>query len=71
MFDTDVRSEFIREGALNYEVYKWDKDRAMVADHDINIPFTRGLAGPTDYHLGGFRSMDYDEWTEHYSAPLE
>ena len=26
----------------------------MGADHDINIPFTRGLAGPKDYHLGGF-----------------
>lgn len=63
-------NEFIREGALNYEVYKWDKARAMGADHDINIPFTRGLAGPTDYHLGGFRSTAYDEWTEHYSAPL-
>lgn len=33
---------------------KWDKARAMGADHDINIPFTRGLDGPTDYHLGGF-----------------
>ncbi|MDD6364531.1 MAG: glycoside hydrolase family 97 protein [Bacteroidales bacterium] len=62
-------NEFIREGTLNYEVYKWDRARTMGADHDINIPFTRGLAGPTDYHLGGFRSKAHDEWVEHYSAP--
>lgn len=63
-------NEFIREGTLNYEVYKWDRSRTMGADHDINIPFTRGLAGPADFHLGGFRSKAYDEWVEHYSAPF-
>lgn len=63
-------NEFIREGALNYEVYKWDRARTMSADHDLTIPFTRGLAGPTDFHLGGFRSKAWDEWVEHYSAPF-
>ena len=50
--------EFTRENTLNYEVYKWDGlfdgIRKMGADHDLNIPFTRNLAGPADYHLGGF-----------------
>ena len=63
-------NEFTREGALNYEVYKWDGARTMGADHDINMFFTRALAGPTDYHLGGFRSKAYDQWKEQYSAPL-
>ena len=63
-------NEFTREGALNYEVYKWDDARTMGADHDINMFFTRALAGPTDYHLGGFRSRAYDEWEVRYHGPL-
>lgn len=47
-------NEFTREGTRNYECYKWSVD--MGADYDIPIPFTRLLAGATDYHLGGFRS---------------
>ena len=48
-------NEFTREGALNYEVCKWAN--TVNADHDISIPFTRLLAGSTDYHLGGFRAQ--------------
>ncbi|MCQ5353136.1 glycoside hydrolase family 97 catalytic domain-containing protein, partial [Bacteroides uniformis] len=48
-------NEFTREGTLNYEVCKWDT--LVNADHDIAIPFTRMLAGATDYHLGGFRAL--------------
>lgn len=48
-------NEFTREGTLNYEVCKWDT--LVNADHDISIPFTRLLAGPADYHLGGFRAL--------------
>ena len=29
----------------------------MTPDHDINIVFTRALAGSTDYHLGRFRAV--------------
>lgn len=53
-------NEFTREGTLNYEVYKWDT--IICADHDIHMPFTRGLAGATDYHLGGFRSMPQSQF---------
>ena len=55
-------SEYTRENTLNYEVYKWDGDRLMGADHDLNMPFTRCLAGSTDYHLGGFLAVPYDEY---------
>ena len=47
-------NEFTREGTLNYETDKWD-DKGLSPDHDLNIAFTRLLAGSTDYHLGGFR----------------
>ncbi len=54
--------EFTRENTLNYEVYKWDNDRRMGADHDLNMPFTRCLAGPADYHLGGFCAVPYEDF---------
>ena len=63
-------NEFTREGTLNYEVYKWDRARNMGAGHDINMPFTRLLAGPADYHLGGFRSVAAKDFKVRYSAPL-
>lgn len=46
---------FNREGALNLEYTKW----GMKCDpqHNVDVAFTRSLAGPTDYHLGGFRSL--------------
>ena len=63
-------NEFTREGTLNYEVYKWDTARLMGADHDILMPFTRLLAGPADYHLGGFRSLPMDSWQARYTRPF-
>ncbi len=61
-------NEFTREGTLNYEVYKWGNSNVN-ADHDIHIPFTRMLAGPTDYHLGGFRAVSRKNYKEHYTHP--
>ena len=60
-------NEFTREGALNYEVCKWDD--AVNADHDISIPFTRMLAGATDYHLGGFRALPRSKFKIQYVNP--
>ncbi len=48
-------NEFTREGAMNYEYDKWDT--IITPDADLNIVFTRMLAGSTDYHLGGFRAL--------------
>ena len=53
--------EFTRENTYNYEVYKW-AGATLGADHDLNLPFTRCLAGPADYHLGGFRSVTAEEY---------
>jgi alpha-glucosidase len=48
-------NEFTREGAMNYEYDKWDT--LVTPNADLNIIFTRMLAGSTDYHLGGFRAL--------------
>ncbi len=53
--------EFTRENTLNYEVYKWN-GRQLGADHDLDLPFTRCIAGPTDYHLGGFRAVTVEDY---------
>lgn len=60
-------NEFTREGALNYEVCKWAN--SVNADHDISIPFTRMLAGATDYHLGGFRALPREKFKIQYTNP--
>ncbi|QKG58089.1 glycoside hydrolase family 97 protein [Hymenobacter sp. BRD128] len=61
-------NELTREGTLNYENNKWGP--AMPPDHDINMPFTRLLAGPTDYHLGGFRAVPPTQFRPQYTRPL-
>ena len=61
-------NEFTREGTLNYEVNKWDN--LITPDHDLNIIFTRLLAGATDYHLGGFRAVSDDKFVAQNIKPL-
>ncbi len=62
-------NELTREGALNYEINK-SRPQPLSPDHDLDIPFTRGLAGPTDYHLGGFRAVPSGEFKTQYTRPL-
>jgi len=62
-------NELTREGTLNYEADKWTDD-GISPDHDINMPFTRMLAGPTDYHLGGFRAVPQSQFRAQYTRPL-
>jgi len=61
-------NEFTREGTLNYENDKWND--VVNPDADINIPFTRMLAGSTDYHLGGFRAASPAQFKVHYTRPF-
>lgn len=42
------------EGALNLEYLKWSN--LCTPEHDVMMAFTRLIAGPMDYHLGGFRA---------------
>lgn len=61
-------NEFTREGTLNYEVNKWEKK--ITPDHDLNIIFTRLLAGATDYHMGGFRAVPEEKFVPQEIKPL-
>ena len=61
-------NEFTREGTLNYENDKWNT--IVTPDADVNIAFTRALAGSTDYHLGGFRAANLKTFKAHYTAPM-
>lgn len=62
-------NELTREGTRNYETNKWGPE-GLSPDHDLNIAFTRGLAGSTDYHLGGFRAVPEKNWKAQYTRPL-
>ncbi|WP_445736874.1 glycoside hydrolase family 97 protein [Mariniflexile sp.] len=62
-------NEFTREGTYNYEQNKWRKT-AITPEHDLNIVFTRMLAGSTDYHLGGFRAVLPENFKTQYTRPL-
>jgi alpha-glucosidase len=61
-------NEFTREGTLNYENDKWND--VVTPDADVNIAFTRLLAGSTDYHLGGFRAANKKTFKVHYTRPF-
>lgn len=55
------------EGALNLEYLKWS-DRCTPR-HDVMMAFTRAIAGPMDYHLGGFRSVPRERFGPRNVAP--
>jgi len=55
------------EGALNLEYLKWS-DRCT-PEHDLTMAFTRLIAGPMDYHLGGFRAVRRDQFKPINIAP--
>lgn len=62
-------NEFTREGTFNYEQNKW-RQQPINSDHDLNIVFTRMLAGASDYHLGGFRAVSSGKFKPQYTRPL-
>ena len=55
------------EGSLNLEYLKWST--RCTPEHDLMMAFTRLIAGPMDYHLGGFRAVTREEFKPHYIAP--
>jgi alpha-glucosidase len=55
------------EGALNLEYLKWSD--LCTPEHNLNLAFTRLIAGPMDYHLGGFRSVTRAEFKPRNIAP--
>lgn len=59
---------FNHEGVLNLEYLKWT-DRCT-PKHDVTVPFTRMVAGPMDYHLGGFRTAYRDQFKHRVVKPI-
>ena len=55
------------EGALNLEYLKWS-DRCT-PEHNLMMAYTRLIAGPMDYHLGGFRAVTRAEFKPRNVAP--
>jgi alpha-glucosidase len=61
-------NELTREGTLNYENDKWDNP--ITPEDDLNVVFTRLVAGATDYHLGGFHAVPRSDYRPQYTRPL-
>ncbi len=59
---------FNHEAVLNLEYLKWGKE--CDPEHNVTVPFTRMLAGPLDYHLGGFRSVSREEFEPRMMQPV-
>src|SRR5260221_953137 len=55
------------EGALNLEYLKWSD--LCTPGHDLMMAFTRLIAGPMDYHLGGFRAVTRSQFKPRNVAP--
>ncbi len=55
------------EGSLNLEYLKWSN--RCTPEHTLNVLSTRMVAGPMDYHLGGFRAVNADKFAIHFAAP--
>jgi alpha-glucosidase len=55
------------EGALNLEYLKWGD--LCTPEHTLLLTFTRLLAGPMDYHQGGFRAVSRSAFKPIYIAP--
>lgn len=57
-----------REGVMNLEYTKWGDQ--ITPDYTVNVAFTRALAGPVDYHLGGFRNVSRADFEMRNALPL-
>lgn len=55
------------EAVLNQEWNKWSP--GATPEHNLIVPFTRMLAGPLDYHSGGFRSVSEADFAPRDVAP--
>ncbi len=56
------------EAVLNLEFLKWS-DRCT-PQHNVNAAFTRMLAGPLDYHMGGFNSVSPEKFVARQNRPM-
>jgi alpha-glucosidase len=57
-----------REGVMGLEYSKWSEN--ITPEHDVNIAFTRMLAGPMDFTPGGFRNTARGKFEARNVAPM-
>ena len=57
-----------REGVMGLEYSKWSE--SITPEHDVNIVFTRMLAGPMDFTPGGFRNAARGKFEARDIAPM-
>lgn len=57
------------EAARNLEFDKWDPV-GITPEHDLIVPFVRGVAGPIDYHSGSFRNVMRKDFKPVDKAPV-
>lgn len=57
-----------REGVLGNEYNKWSA--RVTPEHNVTIPFTRGMLGEMDYTPGGFRNKTVDTFRPVNTAPF-
>lgn len=55
------------EGVLGLEQSKWSKK--ITPTHDLELPFTRQVAGPHDYTPGAMRNAQPDAFEPEWAAP--
>ena len=53
---------------LNLEYLKWSN--LCTPQHAVDVAYTRALAGPVDFHLGGFRSVSRKEFRPQDRVPV-
>lgn len=57
------------EGVRNLEYDKFDGNPGSTPTHEVTTPFVRMLAGPMDYHQGGFRHVAPENFHNRFTAP--
>ena len=57
-----------REGVLNLEYLKWST--RCTPPHNVGVAYTRLLAGPLDYHLGGFQAVPRHDFRPRNKNPV-
>jgi alpha-glucosidase len=57
------------EAARNLEYDKWDP-AGISPEHELQVAFVRGLAGPIDFHAGSFRNVSQKEFKPVDKAPM-
>ena len=60
-------NELTREGTYNLERLKFEK--GLTTEQNLSVACSRVLAGPADYHMGGFLSVTREEFQPNYHEP--